>query len=154
MPELRPILEQFAEALKADVIKVSKRFAPSIESVVTDDSIAILGSPFISVLIDGRKPTSPNAPKGNPTLQEIILSWIQEKGLQAYADKNGKIPSQLSLSWAISQSIHRNGDRLYQAGGGNNIFETIITKSRLDSFVKSISSSYAESFTSDLKLDL
>jgi len=56
-------------------------------------------------LQDGRKRTSPTGPYIlGPTLQHIILKWIDDKGI---------IPdfpmTKLSLSWAISQKIHREG---------------------------------------------
>ncbi len=132
MENIKPILEQFAEALTKDVKSVTKRFSPTIENVVSDTGFAILGSPYISTLIDGRPPTSATAKKGNPTLQEIIYKWVQDKGITAKVNEQGKAVSQLSLSWAISNSIHMHGDLLYQRGGGNNIFSSIINQNRLN----------------------
>lgn len=153
MDNIKPILEQFAEALKADIKSVSKRFKDTIESIITESSIEINGSPYISVLIDGRKPTRPNAPKGNPTLQEILHLWIQEKGIVARANENGKVISQLSLSWAMAKSMHLKGDSLYQRGGGNNIFAGIVTQQRLNAFSNSIGSVFTSSVSSDILKD-
>lgn len=158
MESIKPILEQFAAQLTTEIKTVSKRFSNTIENVVTENSVTILGSPHLHSIITGRPPTSPNAPKGSPTLQEIIYSWIGERGITAMADESGKVMSQLSLSWAISQSIHTNGDRLYQrvksGGSPNNIYQSIITQQRLDSLINSIGSVFASSISSDVIKDL
>lgn len=154
MESIKPILEQFAAALKADIIPVVKRFGSSIESEVSEYSLQITGSPFIPVLIYGRRPTSPNAPKGNPTFQEIILSWIQEKGIQSHT----KGQSQLSLSWAISQYIHTHGDLLYNyvksGGAPKDIFAVALNKNRLDAFTNSIGAVFTSSVSSEIIKDL
>lgn len=159
MESIKPILEQFTEALKKDIkIVVGKRFSSSIESEVSENSLSITGSSFIPVLIYGRKPTSPNAPKGNPTFQQVIYSWIQDKGIQAKADKQGKVMNQLSLSWAISTYIHRHGDILYNyvksGGAPKDIFSTIINQKRLDSLTNTIGAMFTQSVSSDIIKDL
>lgn len=138
----KQILEQFAKAIVPELKKVSKRFAPSIESDVTDKSLTITASPYIWTLIDGRPPTSSGAKKGSPTLQQIIRAWIDTKSITPRPNANGKIPTLEQLSWAISMSIHKNGDLLYQRGGGNNIFESIITQSRIDALLNQFSEKY------------
>jgi hypothetical protein len=129
------ILQQFVDKLVPEIKGVTKRFAPTIESEVTPTSATIYGSKYIQTLIDGRPPTSSGAQKGSPTLQEIILEWIGTKGIQPSPNASGKIPTIEQLSWAISTSIHKNGDLLYQSGGGNNIFEGIITNERIENLL-------------------
>jgi hypothetical protein len=136
------IFRQFADIIVPELKSVSKRFANSIEAEITDTSLVISASPFISVLVDGRRPTSPTAPKGDPTLQQIIRKWIDEKGITPKANKNGKIPTLDQLSWAISKSIHMYGDRLYRRGGGNNIFDSIITPARIDNLLSLLADKY------------
>ncbi|MEY4573257.1 MAG: hypothetical protein RLZ10_2541, partial [Bacteroidota bacterium] len=129
MPNLKEIFEQFVETIVPEIQSVSKRFAPTIESKITEKdtgiTFEILGSPYIETLIDGRKPTSPNAPKGSPTLQQILLQWIKDKGIIPMPTDKGNIPTLEQLSWAMSNSMHKKGDLLWQRGGGNNIFEPI-----------------------------
>lgn len=136
------ILQQFADKIVPELQAVSKRFAPSIEAVVDDTSLTIYASPFIRTLIDGRGPTSTNAKKGSPTLQQIIRAWIDERSITPYARPNGTIPTLDQLSWAISKSIHKKGDLLYQRGGGNNIFESILTDSRIDNLLNLFGQKY------------
>lgn len=138
----KEILQQFADALVPELKSVSGRFAPSIESEVTDTSMTIYASPYIRVLIDGRGPTRTGASKGSPTLQQIIRAWIDQKSITPRANANGIIPTLDQLSWAISKSIHAKGTLLYQRGGGNNIYDTIITKSRIDNLVSLIGQKY------------
>lgn len=138
----KEILQQFVETIVPELKSVSKRFANSIEAEVEDKILTVYASPFIGTLIDGRPPTSADATKGSPTLQQAILKWIGERGISARADTKGRIPTQEQLSWAISKSIHRDGDLLYQRGGGNNIFDKIITADRIDNLLNLIGTRY------------
>jgi hypothetical protein len=136
------ILQQFANVIVPEMKAVSKRFADSIEAEVTDTSLVITASPYINVLIDGRPPTSAGAKRGNPTLQQIIRKWIDDKGITPRIDKSGRLPTKDQLSWAISKSIHLYGDRLYQRGGGNNIYDSIITPQRIDNLLSLLADQY------------
>jgi len=138
----REIFQQFADKVIPELQKFSKRFANSIESEVTNNELKILASPFIRTLIDGRRPTSPNAKTGNPTLQQIIRDWIDEKSIVPKVDKNGNIPTKDQLSWAISKSIHVKGDLLYRRGGGNNIFDSILTPQRIEDLLTLLSNRF------------
>lgn len=138
----KEILQQFADVIVPEMKAVSKRFADSIEAEVSESTLLITASPYIRTLIDGRAPTSLNAVKGNPTLQQIIRKWIDEKGITPRIDKNGRLPTKDQLSWAISKSIHMYGDRLYQRGGGNNIYDSIITPQRIDNLLSLLADQY------------
>ena len=138
----KEILQQFADVIVPEMKAVSKRFADSIEAEVTDTSLVITASPYIRTLIDGRGPTSAGAKRGNPTLQQIIRKWIDDKGITPRIDKSGRLPTKDQLSWAISKSIHLYGDRLYQRGGGNNIYDSIITPQRIDNLLSLLADQY------------
>lgn len=131
----KEILQQFADKIVPELQAVSKGFAPSIEAVVDETSMTIYASPYIRTLIDGRGQTRSGARKGSPTLQQIILAWIERHSITPRANKSGTIPTKEQLSWAISKSIHRDGTVLYQRGGGNNIYDTIITQPRIDNLL-------------------
>lgn len=133
--EDKEILQQFVDKLVPEIQSVTKRFAPSIEAKVTETTATIYGSKYISTLIDGRAPTSSNAKKGSPTLQQILFEWAKEKGINPKPDAKGNIPTVEQMSWAMSISMHKKGDLLYQRGGGNNIFEDIITQQRIDNLL-------------------
>lgn len=138
----REILLQFASVLVPELKAVSGRFADSISAEATNEQLEITASPYIRVLIDGRGPTRAGAKKGNPTLQQIILKWIGEKSITPKADSEGKIPTVEQLSWMISKSIHKSGTKLYQRGGGNRIFDSIITDSRINGLMAMLGTNY------------
>ena len=129
------ILKQFGEKIVPELKAVSKGFADSIEAEYTDTSLTITASPFIRVLIDGRGPTRSGAKSGAVTLRQRIFLWIEKNGIQARAMANGKTPTSEQLSFMMARSIHRKGTLLYQRGGGNNIFDTIITPSRIENLL-------------------
>lgn len=136
------ILKQFGDKLVEELKSVSKGFAPTIEAEYTETSLTIYASPFIRTLIDGRGPTRAGAKSGSPSLQQIILSWIERHSIQPRANKNGTIPTSEQLSWAISKSIHRDGTQLYQQGGGANVFDAILTQSRFDNLLNLFGDKY------------
>ena len=135
MSSLKEIFQKFVDEVEPQIKQAVGSFAPTIESEVKDYSFTIYASPYIRVLIDGRKPTSEGATKGSPTLQETILDWIRRKSIQP--DKPNM--TQESLSWAISKSIHKRGTLLYQRGGGNRIFDNILTVDKEEKLLSLIS---------------
>lgn len=138
MSSLKEIFQRFIDEVEPQIKQVVGSFAPTIESEVKDYSFTIYASPYIRVLIDGRKPTREGAAKGNPTLQMVILDWIRRKSIQP--DKPNM--TQEGLSWAISKSIHKNGTLLYQRGGGNRIFDNILTVDKEEKLLSLISDFY------------
>ena len=142
MSSLKEIFQRFIDEVEPQIKQVVGSFAPTIESEVKDYSFTIYASPYIRVLIDGRKPTREGATKGNPTLQMVILDWIRRKSIQP--DKPNM--TQESLSWAISKSIHKNGTLLHQrvASGGqqNRIFDNILTVDKEEKLLSLISDFY------------
>ena len=138
MSSLKEIFQRFIDEVEPQIKQVVGSFAPTIESEVKDYSFTIYASPYIRVLIDGRKPTREGATRGNPTLQMVILDWIKRKSIQP--DKPNM--TQESLSWAISKSIHKNGTLLYQRGGGNRIFDNILTVDKEEKLLSLISDFY------------
>ena len=145
------IIEQFGISLTADIKKAipsaSGKTADSVNVEYKKDKkgkitgFVIRGGSQIGALIDGRKPTSSGAKKGNPTLQQSILEWIKARSIKP---KEASM-SEVSLSWAISKSIHKKGYR-----GKGNIFADVITKSRFDSLTKTLISSKTAAIQSDV----
>lgn len=125
----KEILKQFGEEVTDEVRAVARRFAPSVELFLDDTLVQVKASPYINTLVDGRRPTSPTAPKGDPTLQEALYLWIKETNIQP----DDPDMTQLALSWAFATSIHKHGDRLYQHGGGRDVFANILSNERIGS---------------------
>ena len=136
------IFKEFSGKIIPELKEVSGRFAESIRDESTENHLLITGDPHINVLVDGRPPTTSNPVIGPKSLQQIILEWIPTKSIVPTATPSGRIPTVIQLSWAISKSIHMKGDLLYQRGGGADIFDEIISKSRINSLLSLIEDKY------------
>jgi hypothetical protein len=147
----KEIFDQFTNTIIPELKKVSGSLGSTMYAENTENSLTIYASPFISVLWNGRKPTSMGAKTGNPTLQKSILDWINKKGIGGKANKDGNVPTSEQLSWAISKSIHLHGTKLYQQGGKQNIFDTILTSNRIDNLLSLIADKYYTQIISIVK---
>lgn len=145
-PQDRDILNQFANGIVPEIKAVSKRFAPTIESEVTDDSLIITANEHIWTLVYGRKPTSPGAKAGSPNLQQILYAWAKAKGITPLPNANGVTPTLLQVSFAMSKSMHLKGDLLYQSikngAQKNDIFAPILSESRIESLLGVLEENY------------
>ena len=137
MSNSNEIIKQFGDSLtkdlKSSIPKATGATANSvrIEYKTSKGKITgfnIWGFESIGALINGRKPTGSGASKGNPTLQQSLLIWIKAKGITP----NDTNMTQVSLSWAISKSIHKNG---YKA---NQKVADVFSKIRLKSFANTL----------------
>ena len=128
------IIKQFAENLEKDIKKaVPVATGSTRDSVHTvfrkEEGFDIYIGSQINQIIDGRKPTSPGAKKGDPTLQERMLEYIRAKSIRP--KESGM--TDVQLSWVFANSIHKKGYK-----GHGNIFANIITKTRIDSLTRTI----------------
>lgn len=147
------ILTQFGQALLQDLQnKTPQSLRDKITLETDDNSLSIYAPYWFGVFEKGRGPTRPNAPKGNPTLQEAILSWIETHSIVGRPDKNGKVPTSESLSWAISKYIHAHGNKLYRElnGGKTDYFDSVFSKERIDSFLKTFGDHYSSIIFSEM----
>jgi len=129
----KEIIKQFGEQLVNDIKKaLPKATGKTVASVkidYTDDGFTITGNASIGALVNGRKPTKSGAKKGSPTLQESILEWVQALSIQPREESM----TQLQLSWAISNSIHRKGTI-----GRPDMFDDVLNSNRFDSLAKTL----------------
>jgi len=86
-------------------VKASGRTAESIHAVATDTTLEVLAHRSIGSLEYGRKPTSSGATKGNPSLYEQILDWMQYRSVFAGLKGNER----KSVAYAITKKIHEKG---------------------------------------------
>jgi hypothetical protein len=129
----KDIIKQFGLRLTKDIKKAipvaTGKTRDSVYIEFTKTGFIIRGGAQIGAIIDGRKPTSSGAKKGNPTVRESILEWIKAKGIQP---KEASM-SQETLAFLISRSIHKNGYK-----GRGNIFENVITATRINSLTQTL----------------
>lgn len=139
------IINQFGEDLAKDmkeaIPKATGRTRDSVRLESREKGFDIFGGAQIGAIIDGRGPTSSRASRGEKTLQQSILEYIQALSIQP------REPSmtQEQLSWAMSNSIHKKGYR-----GKGNIFENVLTKNRIDSLTKTLLKDQLVSIQSDV----
>ena len=129
----KDIIKQFGERLTEDIKNaIPKATGATRDSVYieyTKTGFIIRGGAQIGAIIDGRKPTSVGAKKGNPTVKEQILAWIKAKGIRP----NEAGMSDETLAFLIARSIHKNGFK-----GRGNIFKNVITASRFTSLSETL----------------
>lgn len=129
----KEIIKQFGDKLVSDIKKAlpkaSGKTAASVVIDFQDDGFTISGNASIGALVNGRKPTKSGAKKGSPTLQESILEWIEVMSIKPREENM----TQLQLSWAISNSIHRKGTK-----GHPGLLEHELSPNRFDSLAKTL----------------
>lgn len=160
MTEEQEILEQFlqaiAEEIKGRLPSVSGATKEGIQVEVTQQQNGpfsrvtgrVTAPSYISVFETGRPPTKEGASKGNPTLQEAIQKWIEQKNFRWTKEikKGGetfiKVLTTKEMSWAIAIKIHREGNKLFRELRGNRT--GIITDSINDQRIKQFMDIFAE----------
>lgn len=151
---LRAFGQQLVDQLKANTPHRTGRTASQIEMVVTDFALQIFGPAYIGVFETGRGPSTGRS-SGSPTLQEQILDWIEAAGIQPRPNKNGKTPTDIQLSWAIANSIHTKGDKLYQSlgGGKTDYFDSVFNEQALLDFITMFADDRQEKLISDIEVN-
>jgi hypothetical protein len=142
------------EAIIARINQASGRTARRLREVVTSFSAVLYGPDYIQQLEDGRGPTRNNTPS-KPTLREAIEEWLQYAGI---SPRRGQ--TRRSLAYAIANSIHRKGTKLYQRGGRSGVLSETITERSLNNLLQEltdiqaveVSSQVVEAFKKNLTI--
>jgi hypothetical protein len=138
------ILKKFAEdviaGIRSRIPNVTGESSASLAYRIDAEGLTIYSSKkYFTVLETGRKPTSPGAPKGNPTLREQILEWVKAKPI---------IPNDItqeSLAYLISRKIHEEGSLLYRQGGKSGVIsESINDKVVKEKLIDVLSDSFRD----------
>ena len=137
-------ISNFLETLKGDLeqsiaqsgLDASGRISRSLRIEEDETTGTLFGWKWIEVRTEyGRRPTSTNAPKGNPTLREAILAWVERKGI-------GEVKDRKSIAYLISRKIHQQGDRLYRGELGiqppTGVLTSVINDGRIEQLKKEI----------------
>lgn len=129
---LAQVLEQQGkkgvEIVKAAVSKYSASgdTVNSIEFQSTENSLQILAREFIQTLETGRGPRKSSESGG---FKDKMLRYMQARGIGSDLDQKKKE----ALAKFLVLKINREGDKLYKAGGGRDVY----TKA-LEGFVKDL----------------
>ena len=145
------IIKKFLDNVKAEIAvrlpKVTGKTARSLKVRTNKKGGLLEADAHIFALEDGRRPTgSGGGSRGTESLQKRILKWVKLKGIATEGNE-------VSLSWAISKSIHAKGTKLYQQGGGSGVLSSVISEQRVESLVASLANVYQISTLNSLAKD-
>jgi hypothetical protein len=124
------IKQQIIDAATQKGVNPTGKTLSSLEILETPTGYQLQADSSICFLEHGRGPTTvPKGNPGNPTLAQVIADWIDEKGL--------------SLNpYAVANAIHKNGTKLYRAGGNSGILSVPLNLDTLDEVFNNISAEY------------
>lgn len=147
------ILEREFNLLRVDLIakydelgmRASGDFANSLAVNVKGLTAVLSGNAYAEQLEDGRLPTT-GGNQGGKKLTEIILDWINTKGIKPLEPKMALT----TLAFLIARKIHREGwDR--RNHGGVELISTVITPERVQQIIDKVSEFNVAQFTSQIK---
>lgn len=151
----RRILDTFGKQSTAAMKRNAARYSASggleksIRYEVTDDGLTIYAINYIEWSERGRGKTREGARKGNPTLFESILAWINYKHLPLWRDKKGRFISKRTMAFMISRKIHKEGNLLFRKKGFRNIYSSVLTEKAVRDVVKRMTDDYIVRTSSD-----
>jgi hypothetical protein len=90
-----------------------------------------VGKPFFAVVETGRKPTPSYKP--SKAFVASIKEWMDAKG------KTGS-------AYAIAQSIHKKGTKLFREGGRSDIYSNVINQNLTDKISLDLLNKFAQQF--------
>jgi hypothetical protein len=125
--------------------RASGRMERETDIVVLDERHQqIVTSKYIGALVGGRKPTSTTT-KGSPTLREVILEWIDDKGI---TPKDG---TKESLSYAIAQKIHKDGIKVPNKYNDGTILQKAFPTTLIDKLNKELGRFYTTEIIKEIQ---
>jgi len=121
-----------------------KQLESYVKSGVVEDHLIVLGAYHSQFMADGRNPTRTTT-AGSPTLKEIILKWIDVKGI---VPRDGI--SKGSLAFLIARKIHREGIKVPNPNNDGNVISDALRFSDIDELVRRIGIGEANAIRSDI----
>ena len=125
-------------------LKASGKFEKELRYDASDTQATIYAPPHVGAMVGGRKPTSTTT-KGSPTLSEVILTWIDDKGITP------KYGTKESLSYAIAQKIHKEGIKVPNKYNDGTLITSVITDEKINDLLKQISKNYITTVTKEIQ---
>lgn len=128
-------IQNFLNDRRLDIIAKMNRATGETERslrVNAGEDYGYLIAPAHIVTLDkpGRRPTSPGAQKGNPTLRESLMVWIQARGIQPRPGQTRE-----SLAYAMAKTIHEKGNKLYREKRATGVLTETITEEQFSELV-------------------
>lgn len=131
------IRDQIIQIAQQKGMSASGKTLASLEIIPTEKGYELQANSNIWFMEHGRGPTHPGTPAGNPNLVEIIEDWLDARGLSINP-------------YAVANTIHKNGTRLYRAGGNSGILSIPLNLDRLDQVFGEISNQWFQTAIAEI----
>lgn len=132
------VKQQIIDAAAQRGMSASGKTLGSLQVIETPNGYELQANSSIYFLEHGRGPTTvPKGDHGNPNLAEIIQNWIDAKGLSLNA-------------YAVANTIHKSGTRLYRAGGNSGILSVPLNLDTLDQVFDTIADRYLQTAADEI----
>lgn len=132
-------VEQIRQNLSSTGTTTTGKTAQSLRYEVTNEgtkaTLKVVGKPFFAVVETGRKPT----PSYKPSKQFVA-------SIQEWMDAKGKTGS----AYAIAQSIHKKGSKLFRDGGRSDIYSNVINQNLVDKISLDLLNKFAQQFMTNV----
>jgi phage/plasmid primase-like uncharacterized protein len=132
-------VEQIRQNLSSTGTNATGKSAQSLKYSVTSEgtkaTLMVVGKPFFAVVETGRKPT----PSYKPSVAFV-------KSIQEWMDAKGKTGS----AYAIAQSIHKKGTKLFRDGGRSDIYSNVINQNLTDKISLDLLNQFAKIFMTNV----
>lgn len=132
-------VEQIRQNLSSTGTNATGKTAQSLRYEVTNEgtkaTLKVVGKPFFAVVETGRKPTPSYKP--SKAFVASIQEWMNAKG------KTGS-------AYAIAQSIHKKGSKLFRDGGRSDIYSNVINQNLVDKISLDLLNKFAQQFMTNV----
>jgi hypothetical protein len=121
-------------------LKASGRWGRSLETSSelkgTRLTASIYGERYTGALIGGRAKTGSGGGGSGKTLQQLIRTWIDDKGIVPTTGTKD------SLSWAISTKIHKEGIRVPNRYNSGQFINRVFTKDAINELINEVGKAF------------
>jgi hypothetical protein len=132
------VKQQIIDAAQQKGMSATGKTLGSLQVVETPNGYELQANSSIYFMEHGRGPTkAAKGDHGNPDLVEIIQNWIDAKDLSLNA-------------YAVANTIHKNGTRLYRSGGNSGILSVPLNLNTLDNVFENIAAQYLQNATDEI----
>ena len=135
---INQIIQEITDAATQRGMQATGKTLASLQALPTDTGFELQANSNIYFMEHGRGPTTPGATAGNPDLVEIIAQWLDARGLNINP-------------YAVANAIHKNGTRLYQAGGNSGILSVPLNLAAWDQVSDAIAEEYLDYAVGEIK---
>lgn len=132
------VKQQIIDAALQKGMSATGKTLNSLQVVPTPNGYELQASSNIYFMEHGRGPTHVGrGSPGNPDLVEIIQDWLDARSLNLNP-------------YAVANTIHKNGTRLYRAGGNSGILSVPLRLDTLDVVFDNIAAQYLQTAADEI----